>query len=467
MAKKTQSFQIAGMTCTSCEVIIERKLKKVEGVIDAQVTHSTGRCIVTTASGSYVKRDHIIDALADTEYAFTNSGRDIDRPTSWRNLLKIGVTFIVVYIVATRLGLLAFDTAIGDSISYAGAFGIGLIASVSSCIAVVGGLVLTFTATTKRLNEDVSKWQLFRAHLFFNSGRLLGYFFLGGLVAILGAAITPSLRTMGLISLVAALVMVLLALDLLGLGGSKKWIPRMPKKWSHWIHDIAERGEWWIPFLLGALTFFLPCGFTQSMQLYALTTGSFTEGALTLLFFALGTLPALLGIAALASVASSRGKAYRWFMVVSGCIVLLLGVYNVKNSMNLLGINVQSWFSSDDGVVNVPIAVAQGVQVVDMAVSGIDYVPSRITIQKGVPVRWEVDGSGAVGCTSVLAIPSLGISRPLTRTGKTVIEFTPTKTGRLPFTCGMGMAYGEFTVVEAAPSAPVGSTCNSQIQSCT
>ena len=40
----------------------------------------------------------------------------------------------------------------------------------------------------------------------------------------------------------------------------------------------------------GAATFFLPCGFTQALQLYVLAKGSFTIGALTMLAFALGTL---------------------------------------------------------------------------------------------------------------------------------------------------------------------------------
>jgi sulfite exporter TauE/SafE len=44
----------------------------------------------------------------------------------------------------------------------------------------------------------------------------------------------------------------------------------------------------------GALTFFLPCGFTLAMQAYAITTGSAMTGALTMMTFALGTAPGLL-----------------------------------------------------------------------------------------------------------------------------------------------------------------------------
>ena len=464
MANKEQSFHIQGMTCTSCEVIIERKLKKLDGISGAEVDHATGKCTII-ASETYIPASVLEAALQDTEYNLATNVEDIDTAFDWIHLLKIAITLIVVYTLVSAFGIFSFDTALNDNMNYAAIFGIGIIASVSSCIAVVGGLVLTFTATVKRINPDASKWQLMRAHLIFNGGRLLAYFLLGGLVAVLGSALAPSPRIMGLISMAAALVMILLALDLLGLGGSAKWIPRMPKRISHWIHDMAEREEWWIPALLGALTFFLPCGFTQSMQLYALTTGSFMQGALTLFIFALGTLPALIGIGALASFTSSRGKAYRWFMIIAGSVVLLLGLYNVRNSLNLMGISGPSLFQQEDSSLPSETSILEDdIQIVNMAVQGIDYVPAKITLQKDVPVQWVIDGSGATGCTSVIAIPSLGISKPLDMSGRTTtVEFTPTKEGVLPFTCGMGMAYGEFHVV-----AEISTTeCDPTIQTCT
>jgi sulfite exporter TauE/SafE len=48
--------------------------------------------------------------------------------------------------------------------------------------------------------------------------------------------------------------------------------------------------------LSGALTFFLPCGFTFAMQLYALSTGNFWMGMAVMAIFAIGTLPGLLSI---------------------------------------------------------------------------------------------------------------------------------------------------------------------------
>lgn len=47
------------------------------------------------------------------------------------------------------------------------------------------------------------------------------------------------------------------------------------------------------PVLIGAATFFLPCGFTQAMQIAALSSGSFVEGVSVMLAFVLGTFPML------------------------------------------------------------------------------------------------------------------------------------------------------------------------------
>lgn len=459
MSKK-QTFHIAGMTCTSCEVIIERKVKRIEGVESVNVSSGAGTC--TVSSKKRLDKEELKELLKDTEYEIVKEGEKTKGPFDWWHLVKISATIVVIYALVSWLGIFSFDAQIDESLSYGSIFVIGLIASVSSCIAVVGGLVLTFTATVKRSNPSASKWELLRAHLFFNGGRLLSYFLFGGLVGVLGTALAPSPRIMGVFSLFVAFIMIVLALDLLGLSGSKRWIPRMPKKFSHWIHDMAERKEWWIPALLGALTFILPCGFTQSMQLYALTTGSFFEGAMTLFVFALGTLPALLGIGALASFTSSKGRAYRWFMLIAGSIVLLLGLYNAKNAMTLMGVNTNLFSQSSTQEASAG-EFENGIQVVEMAVDGIDYIPAKITLQKDVPVKWVIDGSGATGCTSVIAVPSLRVSERLSQAKETIIEFTPTKTGKIPFTCGMGMAYGEFNVVDALPEKE---PCDDSYQTC-
>ena len=89
-----------------------------------------------------------------------------------------------------------------------------------------------------------------------------------------------------------------------------------------------------------------------------------------------------------------------------------------------------------------------GVQVVRMGAGYEGYVPNHFTIVAGKPVRWEVDGTNATGCISVLVSRPLGIQQLLTR-GVNVVEFTPKEPGEIPFSCSMGMYRGSFTVLSA------------------
>ena len=90
--------------------------------------------------------------------------------------------------------------------------------------------------------------------------------------------------------------------------------------------------------------------------------------------------------------------------------------------------------------------VIDGKQVIKMAVTS-SYGPDEFTVKAGVPVRWEVDASRALGCAASLQSPQLGISSRSLKRGMNVIEFTPKKAGTYSFTCSMGMVRGTMRVV--------------------
>jgi plastocyanin domain-containing protein len=222
-----------------------------------------------------------------------------------------------------------------------------------------------------------------------------------------------------------------------------KFQPRMPKFLAHRIHGAVESQHKAAPFLLGAATFFLPCGFTQALQLYVLSKGSFTIGALTMLAFSLGTLPALLSLSALSSFL--KGAFQRYFLKFAGVVVILLGLFNISNGMALTGSNFSfsALLESSSNGANVAqaatVPIVDGKQVVKMTVRGYTYSPAQFNVVAGVPVEWQIDGSGAEGCAQVIVSPSLGLSVFLPRDGIKTVDFTPTKTGSFPFSCSMGM----------------------------
>ena len=117
---------------------------------------------------------------------------------------------------------------------------------------------------------------------------------------------------------------------------AKKLQPGMPKFLSRHALGVSKLNHTLTPMLVGVATFFLPCGFTQSMQLYTLTTGSFAVGALTMLSFALGTLP-ILALLSFSSFSIGDGAKKSIFFKTAGLIVILFAIFNLMNALVAIG----------------------------------------------------------------------------------------------------------------------------------
>lgn len=206
----------------------------------------------------------------------------------------------------------------------------------------------------------------------------------------------------------------------------------------------------------GALTFFLPCGFTLAMQVYAVSTGSFMTGALTLAFFALGTAPGLLGVGGLTSF--FKGEAAKAFFKFTGVVVLALAVFNISNGYALLSLGS----TKSVPTANVDASKLE-VQEVRMAEDGGGYSPTVIKIKPNARIRLTIDAKAVFSCASQFTIPSLGIQKNL-KSGENVIEFVSPASGTVKFSCSMGMYTGEF-VVEGEPGASVGSVTTASADS--
>lgn len=86
------------------------------------------------------------------------------------------------------------------------------------------------------------------------------------------------------------------------------------------------------PSVLGFITFFMPCGFTQSMQFYSLSLGTFWSGAINMLVFAIGTLPAL-ALTSYLSIKFSESSKKELFFRTSGFIVIYFALLNLYLSL--------------------------------------------------------------------------------------------------------------------------------------
>lgn len=361
--------------------------------------------------------------------------------------------FLVVILgkILTALGLFQTSAVIGSTVSFGAAFMIGLVAASSSCVAVTGGLLLSVSASYAKSHNPQTSREKFKPHLYFNAGRIASYAIFGGIVGAIGSAIGISPTTTGILTMAAAFLMIATGLNILQRG--PKWLralqPRTPKFLSHKILDASGKEHPAMPFLTGALTFFLPCGFTQALQLYVLTTGSAATGALTMFAFSLGTLPSLLALGA--ATTYSKGNFGRRLLKFSGALVLVLGLYNFNNSFTILGLPTPSNFVALRSSARERVA-ATGTywdgryQVAQMEVAYGGYNPAEFVVQEGLPVKWQIAGEAVEGCLSVIQIPKFGVRRRLVP-GNNEIVFTPTSSGDAVFSCSMGMFRGKFTVV--------------------
>lgn len=451
------SVAIEGMTCRSCEITVERQWKTIPGVKKVEVNASTGKAKIKY-EGNTPTFQQLQQALGDTHYRVVTSEStktellaSSEKPTVWRLIGLFALVFLIGTLLS-RLGLFKANLTVYQASSFVAVFLVGLLAASSSCIAVVGGLLLSSAAKFNERYQNATRAAKMKPIALFVAGRIVSYTLLGGLLGLVGDVLSPSPLVTALITGVAALYMLVMGLEMLHV--APKWLERVlpgtSKTLSHKIIDAEEKKHPFMPFLLGGATFFLPCGFTQALQLYALTTGSFTGGATSLLAFALGTAPALLALGFASS--SLKGKTGKWFFQFSGALVIVLGLWNIQNAFSLAGypLSLSRFISQQNTVTKSSIDISPSnkeIQVIKMNVDPYEgYVPDKFTLEVGRPVRWEVDGTNAGGCANVLVSRKFGIQKVL-KPGINVIAFTPKEAGTFTFSCSMGMYRGTFQVV--------------------
>lgn len=364
-----------------------------------------------------------------------------DEPRDMQYWVELGGALALILILGKILSALGWTPAVsgGNAAGLGTVFLLGLVASSSSCLSLVGGLLLSLSFAWREASDRETPGRRLLPLLLFNGGRILGFFLFGGLVGMLGSVLHPSVRATGLLMAVIAVVMVLLGLHLLRL------LPRLPRllfsgRFTASLQRLAQSGSSPMALTLGALTFFLPCGFTQSTQLLALQTGTFLGGALIMTVFTLGTLPALLGISLLSSLA--EGKFLRWLFRFSGVLVVVLGLMNLRSGLLLLNIDIAKFFpvpaseAREDPAVSID---TQGRQIIALSVTDQGYSPSSFTIRAGRETWvYAYAASSVSGCAAFLVAPSFNIETPIQQGGNWLGPIlNPQKDFLL--TCSMGM----------------------------
>lgn len=395
------TLYVEGMHCAACELLIEKKLKKHKGISKVDARLGDGSVIIEgDLKADKTKLASELTKLVQKEgYTIKTSSKNIESKIRWMDFIyaiPAALIFILLFMVLQKSGILQTNVDVSNG-NYLAFFVIGLVASVSSCAALVGGLVLSLSANFAK--ED---WKnRFVSQVAFHLSRLISFFILGGFLGLLSKAlpydvivsltygvVLPALLltffsriskgnkaifivlwvasiaifsclvfflillwdrhsivdreeiSKAMLSFFAVAVMLLLGLNLLELFPFlSKFQLRLPKALSRTFLSAENLKGKALPLILGIITFFLPCGFTLSAQAEALSL-DIIPAAFAMLAFALGTLPALALISFTSINLGERLSTSGAFFKTSGIIVIFFALSNLLSTLfkvNLIG----------------------------------------------------------------------------------------------------------------------------------
>lgn len=219
----------------------------------------------------------------------------------------------------------------GFNTSYLVAFVMGLFSSLH-CLGMCGSII---GALTLSLRQDIRRntQTLFPYVLSYNLGRISSYAAAGLLVGVLHHVfILPFNKIDGyrVLQIASALVMGGAGLYIAGWFPRFAYIERMGSKFWRIIEPIGRR---LIPvhtiassFLFGMVWGWLPCGLVYAALALSVTVDQIHRSALTMLFFGLGTLPAVLGVGIMTSLLS-RVANNRWLRRFAGIFMIGLALF--------------------------------------------------------------------------------------------------------------------------------------------
>jgi sulfite exporter TauE/SafE/copper chaperone CopZ/plastocyanin domain-containing protein len=466
---KTQTIRIGGMTCVNCQNRIEKKLKNTVGVEDAAVNFNTGTATVTYNAAA-LSFSEIKAAIEEMDYTVLDNRGGREAGASILEITGVLVIILSLYVLLRALGINTLSSAFPlaeTGMGYGMLFIIGMVTSLH-CTAMCGGITLSQCIPA---SPAAASRVLYPAVLY-NAGRVISYTVTGIIVGALGSAITVPGGFQGAVQLIAGIFMVIMGINMLGFFPAlRRFNPRMPGIFARKIEAFAEdsrrrKSAGRRPLFIGLLNGLMPCGPLQAMQLYALSAGSPLAGGFSMFLFSLGTVPLMFGVGALSSLLSkaARGPAFaRGVMKIGAILVTVMGMTMFTYGFNLSGFNVDfagkalaaiNPFSPKAGrrgnaapAAETPFRVENGVQLVNSTLSGGRY--PAITVLAGIPVKWTIDAPpGSInGCNNRMIIREYKIEHRC-KPGENVIEFTPGKTGKFPYSCWMGMIRSSITVVE-------------------
>lgn len=423
------------MHCPSCEILITDKFKELPNVQNVKASFQKQEAEVYFSG--HLDQEMVNKNIKPFGYEIGDKeDKNIDTEPLGKKIIEaslIAVGLGLIYLIAKEINIIPSINITGN-LNLLTVLFLGLVASISTCMATSGALFLsTIGKKTNNLKQAI----------YFSLGRIISYGFFGFIAGLVGSVIITNFKFGSGLTLLAAVFMILLGLDMLKILSFASIIPfGVSSNVFRKLENSLIKDPHKSAFFLGMITYFLPCGFTQATQVYALGLASPWQSALTMAVFALGTAPAILFIGSLRGLLKST--FYQYFMKAVAVGVLILGVYYASNFFAIYGIGFSN--KSNESNKTNESNVVNGKQIINMDVISSGYSPNYFTVKKGIPVKWIINGKNVFGCQGYFVVPTLNISKALNE-GENIIEFTPKESGTINFSCGMGMYRGRIEVI--------------------
>lgn len=337
-------------------------------------------------------------------------------------------------------------------------FTTGLLTGGLTCLAVQGGLLASALAQREESRIKNQELGIRDANfslpiLSFVIAKLIAYTVFGFFLGWLGSLLDLSLQIRIILQAAVVAFMFGTALNLLHVHPLFRYFLIQPPRFlTRFIRKQSKNDNIFTPALLGAFTIFIPCGTTQAIMALAVASGNPMMGALIMFVFILGTSP-LFFILGLLTVTLGDVLQKR-FMKVAAFALILLALFNLDATIALTGSQhtIRNFlkegfclvsYCKDDYNLLAPVTEQ------NIVISARGYSPNYFSVKAGSKVILHLINQGALNCAQAFTIPSLKIQK-LVQNNKTgdITFVAPSTTGRITFTCSMGMYPGAIEVVK-------------------
>lgn len=391
---ENKKIKIYWMHCKSCELILENNLKDIDWIEIKKI--DSKKWILDIDIKNKELLEDIENQIIKSGFSLENKQVKKNNINDYFSIIIITLIVLIIYMFIRNFELFSFLRNFKE-ISIWVAIITWIVASLSSCLAVTWGIIIWFS---KYL--DSSKWILshIKVQWSFHIWRILWFSIMWWLLGIFGWFLWFSVWTYDVLLILAWIVMLYMWLNILNIVPSitNLWVS-MPKTLSKKILNI--KNPVFAP-LVWALTFFLPCWFTQSMQIVAVSSWSFLNWMIIMWAFALWTFPVLFLVWIWSSYINDKKldifNKIIWVIIISFAIFILNWAWNLMS------------FSNNNSSSNKEIVTTENSESEDINVwhNGYSTIPEKILLKSWHNYKLTITPNHDwIWCMTTLVIPQI------------------------------------------------------------